>query len=104
VISNNFQTITSPPVRLTVVVRQQIQPPELLPGGGYRLHFADETGNGLPPDLNRLELQSRDSVPTESDSAWQTVTNELRIQDGFIVVELPPDQSPTNRFFRVVER
>ena len=104
VISNNFQTITSPPVHLTVVVRQQILPPEPLPVGGYRLHFADETGDGLPPDLGRLELQSRDSVPTESDSAWQTVTNELRIQDGFIVVDLPADESPTNRFFRVVER
>jgi sugar lactone lactonase YvrE len=103
VVSNDFQSVTSPPVHLTVTVRQQIQPPEPLPGGGFRLHFADEISNELPPDLNRLELQWRSNLSTEADTEWQPITNGFRVENGFIVLDLPPDDSPTNRFFRIVE-
>ncbi len=85
-----------------------LQPPQLVTdltatNRTLRLFFQDADG-GAPFDLSQLALQWRTSLPSGTDTNWQTLTAGFYLTNGVVAVDdTNAVQAPTG-FYRILER
>ncbi|HYG36709.1 MAG TPA: immunoglobulin domain-containing protein, partial [Clostridia bacterium] len=79
-----------------------LQPPQRLDSGVMRLLFQASDG-GLPFDFSSVQLQWRNTLPTETDTNWNVSWASQTVTNGFVLIEDTSATAQTNRFYRVVE-
>ena len=99
-VRNAAGSAVSSNAELRIRIPQQLARPVRLPGGGYRLTFAQSDGGPLfLNDLSFFEVQSSSNLVQ-----WAKVTNSFELISGTVVIDDTAAAGQSRRFYRVLER
>lgn len=105
IVSNAGGAAVSTAAALRVLVPQRVEPPIVLPTGGFRLRFGDyfrPFGTSAEPPLPpRFEVYASTNLLSTN---WVLLTNALVSSNGEFTLDDTGATNHTRRFYRVLER